>query len=211
MSIDAMRREYEGRPLAPEDVAGDPFAFFRHWFEEATAAMGDIANAMSLATVDAAGRPSVRFVLLKGIEESGLRFFTNVRSRKGRELEANPHVALALFWEPLHRQVRIEGRAVLLPEETCDAYFAQRPRDSRIAALASPQSEVLADRAELERRVAAVEAEVGEGEVPRPVHWGGYAVNPESFEFWQGQANRLHDRVLCLRAGDSWRCERLAP
>lgn len=211
MSVDAMRREYDGRPLQPEAVGGDPIGFFRRWFDEAAAAVGEMAGAMHLATVGGDGAPSLRVVLLRGIGDDGLRFFTHTASRKGREIGDEPRVALCFYWEPLDRQVRIEGIAEPLPEAVVDAYFSQRPRASRLAAAAAVQSEPLADRSELERRFEALRVEVGEGEVPRPPAWGGYVVRPTVLEFWQGRASRLHDRVRCRRREDGWLIDRLAP
>jgi len=211
MSIDAMRREYGGEPLDPRDVGDDPMAFFGRWFEQASERVGDAANTMCLATVDARGRPSARMVLLKGYSVAGFVFYTNRASPKGRDLAARPHAALCFYWLTLDRQVRIEGAVEDLSEDEVERYFASRPRASRLAAIASPQSEVIAGRDELEARYREVEREYADAEPPKPTDWGGYRVVPDRIEFWQGQPSRLHDRVRCWWEGVNWRCERLAP
>ena len=190
----------------------DPLSQVREWYEEAVAAGVVEPDEMALATADPSGRPSVRIVLLKGIDERGIRFFTNYESRKGRELSANPRAAVALHWQPLGRQVRLEGPVERLSAEESDAYFASRPPGSRIGALASRQGTVLASREELDRRAASLAAEYGDGPIPRPDYWGGFLLRPDAIELWQHRANRLHDRVHFLRAADgSWRSERLSP
>ncbi len=169
------------------------------------------ADAMALATVDAAGRPSLRMVLYKGASAGGLRFYTNFGSRKARDLAANPQAALLFHWQPLHRQIRVEGRVERLPDEDSDAYFASRDREHRLSAWASPQSAPIASRSELVGRMDALRARFGEGPVPRPDFWGGYRLVPDRFEFWQGRDHRLHDRLAYEREGDGWRIVRLAP
>jgi pyridoxamine 5'-phosphate oxidase len=167
---------------------------------------------MTLATATRDGRPSARLVLLKGFDADGFVFFTNYQSRKGEELAENPYAALVFWWAELGRQVRIEGPVERVSDEESDEYFRTRPREARIGAVASDQSRVLPDRATLEARVANVEAELAGRDVPRPAHWGGYRVRPETFEFWQGRENRLHDRLRFRRASDgSWTVERLYP
>jgi pyridoxamine 5'-phosphate oxidase len=194
------------------DAADDPIAHVARWFAEAEAAGVVQPDAMTLATVTPDGRPSARVVLLKGIDEHGFAFFTNYESRKASELEANPRVALVLHWRELHRQVRASGCVVRLSAAESDAYFATRPRGSQLGAWTSAQSRPLADRAELEARFAALEAEYAGHEVPRPPHWGGYRVEPDELELWEGRPNRLHDRSLFLRAaGGGWECTRLQP
>ena len=198
-------------PFAEADLLADPVELFARWYELALERV-PLADAVCLATVDEGGAPDARMVLLKGFGAEGFRFFTNERSAKGLQLEARPEAALVVFWRELDRQVRIRGAVERLDEDASDEYFASRPRESRIGAWASPQSSPIADRAELDRLLAEVEAmHEGEGEVPRPLHWGGYRVVPASIEFWQGQLGRLHDRFRYRREGDGWRAERLAP
>ncbi len=166
---------------------------------------------MTLATATPQGKPAARVVLLKDVDEQGFRFFTNYASAKGEEMAANAQVALCFWWGPLERQVRVEGRVEKLPAAESDAYYNSRPRGSRLGAWVSPQSQVIAERALLEDRLAALEAEYAGHDPERPPHWGGYLVVPDMVEFWQGGPNRLHDRLRYTRAGDGWRLERLAP
>ena len=197
--------------LRRSDLAADPLEQFRGWYAEAAAAV-ETPEAMALATAAPTGSPSVRMVLLKGFDERGLVFFSHYTSRKGRELEANPRAALLFHWAPLGRQVRVEGGVVRLGEEESDAYFATRPRGAQIGAVASEQSEPLASRAELEGRIAEVEAELAGEPVPRPRTWGGYLVVPDVWEFWQHRESRLHDRFRYEPApGGGWTITRLFP
>jgi pyridoxamine 5'-phosphate oxidase len=188
----------------------EPLAPFRRWLDEAWKGEPN-AHAMTLATTTSDGRPSARAVLLKGLDERGYVFYTNLESRKSKELLANPHAALCFLWKSLDRQVRIEGVVEMVGDEEADAYFASRPHDSRIGAWASDQSRPLASRAELERRVDEFSRRFGEGEVPRPPYWSGFRVVPQRVEFWQERPSRLHDRILFIREGDAWRRERLFP
>jgi pyridoxamine 5'-phosphate oxidase len=196
-------------PLERERMAADPIDQFRDWFELAEREV-PLAEAMTLATVDENGSPDARMVLLKGFGPDGFRFFTNYESDKGAQLEVNPRAALILYWRELDRQVRIRGKVERLSPDDSDAYFASRPRDSRIAATISPQSRPI-EREELDRRYEQLERELGGAGPERPASWGGYLVRPESVEFWQGRDSRMHDRLLYLREGEGWRIERLAP
>ncbi|HXU46648.1 MAG TPA: pyridoxamine 5'-phosphate oxidase [Thermoanaerobaculia bacterium] len=207
------RRDYTAFGLAEAEASGDPLEQFRRWFDQALAADPEDSNAMTLATADAAGRPSARVVLLKGYDERGLTFFTNFASRKGEELAANPRAALVFFWPGLDRQVRVEGRVERTSRAESEAYFASRPRGSQIGAWVSHQSRPIAGREELEREAEALEARYAGGEVPCPEHWGGYRLVPEVYEFWQGRPSRLHDRLRYRRkeGEGGWARERLAP
>jgi len=192
--------------LYEDEVADDPLEQFRRWFSDA----GD-DNRIALATATPDGAPSVRMVLLKGADEDGFVFFTGYGSRKGGELDANPRAALLFHWAPLGRQVRVEGAVERVGADESDAYFATRPRGAQLAAAASRQGRVLANRAQLDEAVAELAREYEGRDVPRPEHWGGYRVLPEAYEFWQHRADRLHDRLRYSRDGDAWRLERLAP
>ncbi len=212
MDLGDMRRDYERGTLDEAAVAGDPHEQFARWFADAESALGDEANAMTLATADASGRPDARIVLLKGIHEGDFTFFTDYRSAKGEELAENPRAALLFYWPVLERQVRITGTVHRLDRERSAAYYHSRPEGSRLGAWASHQSAELADRAALERQLAEVAARYRDGAIPLPPHWGGFRVTPERFEFWQGRADRLHDRFLFTRTPEhGWRRVRLSP
>jgi pyridoxamine 5'-phosphate oxidase len=212
VDVAALREEYARGGLTEADLAADPVAMFGRWLRDAVDAGLYEPNAMVVSTVGAGGAPSSRMVLLKGFDADGFVFYTNQHSRKGRDLAVHPACALLLPWHPLERQVRIEGPATVLPRAAVEAYFARRPRGSRIGAWASPQSEAVAGRAELDRRYADALDRFGEdGDVPAPDHWGGYRVRPEVVEFWQGRPGRMHDRLVYRRTDDGWVTERLAP
>jgi len=213
MSKDLWRlgEQYAGAPLDPAECDPDPIVEFRRWFDAAVAAQLPTVNAMTLATVDDRGRPAARIVLLKEVDDRGFVFFTNYESRKARDLAVHPFAALVLFWEPLHRQVRIEGAIERVDARASDAYFASRPRGSQIGAIASPQSKPIANRAVLDELVAEVEIAIGDAEPRRPPHWGGYRLVPDMIELWQGQESRLHDRVRYRKDGETWLRDRLAP
>ncbi len=210
MDISDLRQEYMRESLDEHDVARNPLEQFERWFDEAVKAQVPMVNAMTLATVSATGQPSARIVLLKGVDHGGFVFFTNYKSRKGRELTANPEAALLFYWTDLEREVRIEGRVEKISAQESDEYFGNRPLGSRHAAIASPQSKVVPDRAALEALFADAEQRHGD-KTPRPAHWGGYRLQPTAIEFWQGRANRLHDRVLYTLKARGWKIERLAP
>jgi len=214
MNIDlaSLRKDYKQSRLDEHEVDKNPLVQFRIWFQEAVDSEIQEPNAMALATADQ-GRPSLRIVLLKGLDEKGFVFFTNYHSRKGKEMADNPHVALTFFWAELERQVRIEGKVTKISEVESTQYYNSRNRSSRIGAWASPQSEVISSREELERRVSQLEDQFASEEIiPKPDHWGGYRVIPDYIEFWQGRPSRLHDRIAyTLQEESQWSIQRLAP
>jgi len=200
--------QYEGASLDPDACDADPIVEVRRWMQAAIDGGVPTPNAATLATVDARGRAAARIVLVKEISDRGLTFFTNYDSRKGLDLAAHPSAALVLFWEPMHRQIRIEGIVERVPAADSDAYFSSRPRGSQLGAIASPQSQPIANRAALEQLVTAADHE---GPLTRPGNWGGYLVVPDMVELWQGQPSRLHDRVRYRRDAGGWLRDRLAP
>jgi pyridoxamine 5'-phosphate oxidase len=200
----------DGAVLRVEDMDGDPLMQFRAWFEAARAVVR-LPEAMALATADASGRPSLRMVLMRGADHRGFVFHTDYGSRKAGELLANPVAAVLFHWDPLERQIRIEGSVEKIGDEESDEYFASRPRDRQIAAHSSEQSRPIGSRADLDDKVAAVTAAYEGRPVPRPESWGGFRVKAESYEFWQGHDDRLHDRVRYTRDGDGWSIARLQP
>ena len=207
-----LRQDYSAGGLSEADAGDDPFALFRSWFAQALAASLHEPNAMALATATPDGLPSVRLVLLKALDDRGFTFFTNYDSRKGLELAANPRASVLFPWHPLERQVRVEGTVELVTPAESDDYFVNRPLGSKLGAWASRQSEVIPDREYLERQHAELSAKYPDGNVPRPPHWGGYRLLPESIEFWQGRPSRLHDRILFTRRdGGRWERRRLSP
>jgi pyridoxamine 5'-phosphate oxidase len=197
-------------PLRRSDLADDPFSQFEDWYERAAAEV-PLADAICIATVDAGGSPDARMVLLKGHGLDGFRFYTNLQSAKGLQLDANPYAAMVAYWRELDRQVRARGRVEQVAAAASDAYFASRPRDSQLGAWASPQSRPLSSRAELDDRVAELDRSYADRPIPRPPHWGGYLLIPDEVEFWQGQVGRLHDRFRYRRDGGGWAVERLSP
>jgi len=211
MSVANIRREYLGQPLSEVHSDPDPMRQFAHWFEQVRHTESD-PTAMALATASPDGRPSVRTVLLKGMDDRGYIFYTNYESRKAREMEATGRASLLFFWASVERQVRIDGTVERISPVESDTYFETRPLDSRLSVYASKQSEAIESRDVLEEAFERVRRTYGEGPVPRPEWWGGYRVVPDEFEFWQGRTSRLHDRLRYVKQPDgSWRRERLAP
>jgi pyridoxamine 5'-phosphate oxidase len=211
MSIADLRREYARARLDERDVSEDPVVQFSRWFAEAEQAQVAEPNAMTLATATAAGAPSARQVLLKGFDQRGFVFFTDYRSRKGQELEANPQAALVFYWGELERQVRITGTVERTTLQESEAYYRTRPLGSRLGAWVSHQSQVISSRGQLETGLREVEQRFSRAEVPLPPYWGGYRLRPVEVEFWQGRESRLHDRIRYTREGERWRIERLSP
>jgi pyridoxamine 5'-phosphate oxidase len=210
VKIADLRQEYMRAGLSEAEADADPLRQFERWFADALAAGIPLPNAMTLATVSADGAPSARVVLLKGVEHGGFVFYTNYLSRKGRELAARPLACLVLLWSDLERQVRIDGTVESVPAAESDAYYASRPLGARLSAWASEQSARVKDRAQLEQHLLEKKRQYGDAP-PRPPHWGGYRVTPLAIEFWQGRADRLHDRLVYRRSEHGWTRERLAP
>lgn len=206
-----LRDEYEAEGLVESTMADAPMSQFESWFDGAVDAGLPEANAFVLATVDEDGTPSARAVLMKGLEGQSLVFYTGLDSRKSQAMRANGVAAATFVWIPLHRQVRFEGTVTQVEASEADEYFATRPRGAQIAAHASHQSEPVRDRDELDSRFRSLEAEFGDSEIPRPPHWGGWRLTPSRVEFWQGQPNRFHDRVVYSRSGSGWVKQRLSP
>jgi len=209
--VDQWRREYVRGPLEREDLDADPIVQFEHWFEEACQEVEMEPNAMTLATVDGAGAPAVRTVLLKFFDRNGFVFYTNLESRKAIHIDANPEVALLFWWPQQERQIEINGVAERISNVETAKYFMTRPRGSQLGAWVSQQSHVLTSRKALEMKLEEMKRKFANREVPLPSFWGGYRVVPSAIEFWQGQADRLHDRFQYMREGERWRIQRLAP
>ncbi|GAC1419802.1 MAG: pyridoxamine 5'-phosphate oxidase [Flavisolibacter sp.] len=211
-AIADLRKEYASAQLLESDVAADPIEQFEKWWHQAISAQIIEANAMTLATASADGLPSARIVLLKGFDKQGFVFFTNYQSYKALQLEANPKACLVFFWKELERQIRIVGLVKKIPSSQSDQYYQSRPKESRIGAWASPQSQVIESRSWLNQQFRILEEDFGTREIQRPPHWGGYIVQPVIIEFWQGRLGRMHDRIqYTLQDNALWKIERLAP
>jgi pyridoxamine 5'-phosphate oxidase len=213
VNVADLRRDYSRQTLLESNADANPFLQFQNWFTQALNAQVIEPNAMTLATITPDGKPAARIVLLKDFDERGFVFYTNFQSRKGQELAQTPAAALVFWWGELERQVRIEGSIAVVSETEADEYFQRRPRGSQLGAWVSNQSQVITDRSVLEKRLEQIEKDYQDRPIPRPHHWGGYRLAPTYFEFWQGRANRLHDR-LCYRhttASSPWQVERLSP
>jgi pyridoxamine 5'-phosphate oxidase len=209
--IASLRRTYRSVPLEREHLDQDPVRQFHRWLDEAMAAGSPEANAMAIATADPAGQPSLRMVLLKHFDAAGFVFYTNLQSRKAREIDANPQAALLFYWPEVSRQVRVTGPVSRTTTAETLRYFLSRPRDSQVGAWTSPQSAVIETRSALEQQFERLKAKFAAGDVPLPDFWGGFRVAPEAVEFWQARENRLHDRFVYRRDGDGWSIDRLAP
>ena len=209
--LNEIRRDFSGKPLDENSIKQNPVEQFDVWFEEAVDAQLLDPYAMAITTVNTIGQPSTRIVYMRGISDEGFVFYTNYESNKGKDLVENNKIALNFFWGALERQIRVEGETEKVTDEVSDAYFNNRPRESQIGAWASSQSSSIKDRKELEERVSFFKNKFKGVDVPRPPHWGGFLVRPTKVEFWQGRANRLHDRIVYTKTQDDWRLDRLAP
>ena len=212
MNIQDIRKEYTQHSLNETDVVSNPLQQFERWFDQALKAQVMEANAFNLTTIDSDGKPHSRMVLLKGLTDKGFEFFTNYNSHKAQQIQANPWVSMTFFWPELERQVRVEGRASKISKERAQEYFFSRPHQSQLGAWASNQSEILSSRTLLEDRLEDLNNEYPEGtKVPFPTHWGGFEIEPNMIEFWQGRASRLHDRIRYTQEGPTWSMARLSP
>lgn len=211
-TIAALREDYRAKTLEVGDINANPFSQFKDWFQEALDSSIKEANAMTIATVDAIGKPSARIVLLKGFDENGFIFYTNYDSKKGQDLAANPNIAAVFLWKDLERQIRIEGIAKKITKKASLQYFQSRPKGSQIGAWASPQSQIIPDRSILENNVKDLTEKYKDADnLPIPSHWGGYIIEPTLIEFWQGRSSRLHDRICYRLEKEQWTIDRLAP
>ncbi|WP_367388689.1 pyridoxamine 5'-phosphate oxidase [Lewinella sp. LCG006] len=212
LDLGDLREDYNKDELFLEETSPNPFEQFKHWFKAAQQSEVREPNAMTLATIAPNGRPKARIVLLKGVEEGGLVFYTNYDSQKGQDLSAHPYASVVFFWDAQQRQVRVEGKVEKVMSATSEAYFQSRPKGSQIGATASPQSQVIPNRDVLHEKVQALEQKYAKEEtLPLPENWGGYRLVPDCFEFWQGRSSRLHDRIRYRLVGEEWLRERLAP